>query len=205
MSLRHGLLGLLAERPGSGWDLLKRFESTLAFVWPATQSQLYTELNRMADDELVEVTATGARNRKEYAITAAGRDELRHWITDVTPERNRRNDAVLRVFFLWAVDPDEALAYLEREADGLQVLPRSARAGEDIDLVGPQRVRSLRPHRARERPPRPRRLRRLGPLGHRRTRADQATKASTRAALRLTVDAIVAPVPTPEPAVWDGL
>lgn len=116
MSLRHGLLGLLAERPGSGWDLLKRFESTLAFVWPATQSQLYTELNRMADDELVEVTATGARNRKEYAITASGRDELRHWITEVTPERNRRNDALLRVFFLWAVDRDEALAYLEREA-----------------------------------------------------------------------------------------
>ena len=116
MSLRHGLLGLLAERPGSGWDLLKRFESTLAFVWPATQSQLYTELNRMADERLVEVTATGARNRKEYAITPAGREELRHWITDVTPERNRRNDAVLRVFFLGAVDPDEALAYLEREA-----------------------------------------------------------------------------------------
>lgn len=117
MSLRHGLLGLLADHPGSGWDLLKRFESTLAFVWPATQSQLYTELNRMADDGLVEVTSEGARNRKEYAITPSGRDELRRWITDVTPERNRRNDAVLRVFFLWAVAPDEARAYFEREAE----------------------------------------------------------------------------------------
>ena len=117
MSLRHGLLGLLAERPGSGWDLLKRFDSKLAFVWPATQSQLYTELNRMADDALVEVTATGARGRKEYAITDTGREELHHWITDVVPERNRRNDAVLRVFFLWSVAPAEARAYLEREAD----------------------------------------------------------------------------------------
>ena len=117
MSLRHGLLGLLARQPGSGWDLLKRFESTLAFVWPATQSQLYTELNRMADDGLVEVTSTGARNRKEYAITPTGHDELRHWITAVVPERNRRNDAVLRVFFLWSVEPDEARAYLQREAD----------------------------------------------------------------------------------------
>jgi DNA-binding PadR family transcriptional regulator len=116
MSLRHGLLGLLAHQPASGWDLLKRFESTLAFVWPATQSQLYTELNRMADDGLVEVTATGARNRKEYAITDQGRQELRHWITDVTPERNRRNDAVLRVFFLWTVQPDQARRYLEQEA-----------------------------------------------------------------------------------------
>ncbi|HEX4820233.1 MAG TPA: PadR family transcriptional regulator [Acidimicrobiales bacterium] len=117
MSLRHGLLGLLADQPGSGWDLLKRFDSTLAFVWPATQSQLYTELNRMANDGLVEVTAQGARNRKEYAITPSGRDELSHWITDVTPERNRRNDAVLRVFFLWAVAPHEARGYLEREAE----------------------------------------------------------------------------------------
>src|SRR4029079_2439846 len=72
--------------------------------------------NRMADDGLVEVTATGARNRKEYEITPSGRAALRHWITDVTPERNRRNDAMLRVFFLWAVDSGEALAYLEREA-----------------------------------------------------------------------------------------
>jgi DNA-binding PadR family transcriptional regulator len=120
MSLRHGLLGLLADHPGSGWDLLKRFESTLAFVWPATQSQLYTELNRMASDGLVEVTAEGARNRKEYAITDTGRAELHHWITDVTPERNRRNDAVLRVFFLWSVDPAEARSYLEREATAYQ-------------------------------------------------------------------------------------
>ena len=116
MSLRHGLLGLLTDQPGSGWDLLKRFESSLAFVWPATQSQLYTELNRMAADGLVEASATGARNRKEYAITQDGRDELRRWITDVVPERNRRNDALLRVFFLWTVDRDAARAYLEREA-----------------------------------------------------------------------------------------
>ena len=100
MSLRHALLGLLAERPGSGWDLLKGFESSLAFVWPATQSQLYTELGRMTDDALIEVTATGARNRKEYAITDAGREELIRWITEVEPERSRRNEALLRVFFL---------------------------------------------------------------------------------------------------------
>ena len=63
MSLRHALLGLLSVEPASGWDLLKRFEQSLAFVWPATQSQLYTELNRMTDAGLVEVGATGARNR----------------------------------------------------------------------------------------------------------------------------------------------
>jgi DNA-binding PadR family transcriptional regulator len=117
MSLRHALLGLLAEHPGSGWDLLKRFESSLAFVWPATQSQLYTELGKLTDDGLLEVSATGARNRKEYAITDSGRAELEHWLVEVTPERNRRNDALLRVFFLWSVDPEAARGYLLREAE----------------------------------------------------------------------------------------
>ena len=117
MSLRHALLGLLTVEPASGWDLLKRFEQSLAFVWPATQSQLYTELNRMSDAGLVTVTSTGARNRKEYGITPVGRRELAHWITEVEPERNRRNDVLLRVFFLWTVDRAEAKAFLEREAE----------------------------------------------------------------------------------------
>ncbi|MEO5901743.1 MAG: PadR family transcriptional regulator [Ilumatobacteraceae bacterium] len=118
MSLRNALLGLLADDPASGWDLLKRFEGSLAFVWPATQSQLYTELGRMADDGLIAVGATGARNRKEYAITEAGRETLRIWLTESEPEHNRRNEAIMRVFFLWTVDPQRAIDYFEREAAG---------------------------------------------------------------------------------------
>src|SRR5690349_16066302 len=108
MSLRHGLLGLLAAGPASGYDLLKVFDRSLAFVWPATQSQLYGELNRLADDGLIEVGEEGPRGRKSYRITAPGRDELERWITDVEPDRVRRNDAMLRVFFLGAVGPERA-------------------------------------------------------------------------------------------------
>ena len=76
MSLRHALLGLLDDHPGSGWDLLKA-ETSLAFVWPATQSQLYTELGRLTDEGLIEVTAVRARNRREYGITPAGQQGCR--------------------------------------------------------------------------------------------------------------------------------
>ena len=116
MSLRHGLLGLLVDEPASGYDLLKIFEQSLAFVWPATQSQLYGELNRLADDGLVVASDEGQRRRKEYTITPAGRAELEHWLTDVEPNRIRRNDAMLRVFFLGTLQPAQAKAYLEREA-----------------------------------------------------------------------------------------
>jgi DNA-binding PadR family transcriptional regulator len=129
-SLRHGLLGLLASGPASGYDLLKVFDQSLAFVWPATQSQLYGELNRLADDGLIEVSKEGPRGRKDYSITPSGRAELERWITDVEPERVRRNDAMLRVFFLGAVGPACAKAYLEREAAEYEDLERLLDATE---------------------------------------------------------------------------
>lgn len=114
--MRHALLGLLADGPASGYDLLKVFDTSLAFVWPATQSQLYGELNRLADEGLLEVSREGPRGRKDYTITDQGRAQLEHWILDVEPDRVRRNDAMLRVFFLGAVGSLRAKAYLEREA-----------------------------------------------------------------------------------------
>jgi DNA-binding PadR family transcriptional regulator len=116
MSLRHALLGLLVEGPASGYDLLKVFDSSLVFVWPATQSQLYGELIRLADDGLIEVSHRGPRGRKDYSITDQGRAELEYWILDVEPDRVRRNEALLRVFFLGTVGRQQAKAYLEREA-----------------------------------------------------------------------------------------
>jgi DNA-binding PadR family transcriptional regulator len=116
MSLRFGLLGLLADGPASGYDLLKIFDRSLAFIWPATQSQLYGELNRLADDGLVEAGTEGPRRRKEYTITPDGRTELERWLTDTEPDRIRRNEALLRVFFLGTLPPSRAREYLEREA-----------------------------------------------------------------------------------------
>ncbi len=100
MSLRMAALGLLAQHPGSGYDLLKRFEKSMANVWPATQSQLYGELNKLAAAGLIEVSAIGPRGRKEYRITAAGRTELEHWITHPADDPPERSAAVLRVFLL---------------------------------------------------------------------------------------------------------
>ena len=136
MSLRNAVLGLLADGPASGYDLLKIFDRSLAFIWPATQSQLYGELNRLADDGLIEVSHEGARGRKEYSITDDGRAELEHWIIDVEPDRIRRNEALLRVFFLGTVGPEHAKAYLEREAavhEELEALLQTVERDTDWD------------------------------------------------------------------------
>jgi PadR family transcriptional regulator, regulatory protein AphA len=116
MSLRHAVLGLLVERPASGYDLMKLFETSLANVWPATQSQVYGELGKLSSSGLLAVSAQGPRGRKEYAITDAGLAELRHWLIETEPDRIRRSETLLRVFFLGVLTPVESAMYLGLEA-----------------------------------------------------------------------------------------
>jgi DNA-binding PadR family transcriptional regulator len=108
VSLRIAALGLLAQAPGSGYDLLKHFEKSMANVWPATQSQLYGELNKLADAGLIEVSDIGPRGRKEYRITDAGRAELRRWVADARDDPPLRDAALLRVFLLGEVSREQA-------------------------------------------------------------------------------------------------
>jgi DNA-binding PadR family transcriptional regulator len=117
MSLRIAALGMLAQHPGSGYDLLRRFEQSMANVWPATQSQLYGELNKLADTGLIEVSAVGARGRKEYRITAAGRTELLRWLTNPRDDPPLRRPDLLRVFLLGQVPIDEVRKYVTSVAE----------------------------------------------------------------------------------------
>jgi DNA-binding PadR family transcriptional regulator len=101
----------------SGYEMTKHFEYPLAHVWTATHSQIYPELARLVADGLIRESERGPRGRKTYAITAAGRAELRRWLLGPRPDRGTRNEGVLRAFFLGGVRPDEAESYLRSEAE----------------------------------------------------------------------------------------
>src|SRR5918993_922045 len=74
MSLPHALLGLLAVRPRSGYELTKAFEGDLGrYAWQAGHTSIYPELGRLAEQGLVEVTHEGARGSRTYAVTEGGR------------------------------------------------------------------------------------------------------------------------------------
>ena len=134
MSLRHALLGLLNHGSASGYDLVNTFNTSLANVWPANQSQVYGELGKLTDAGLLHVSAEGPRGRKEYSITEAGRAELVHWLADTEPNRVRRSEQLLRVFFLANLTPTQATNYLRQEAEvtgeRLALLRKMARTGD---------------------------------------------------------------------------
>ncbi|MBO0819583.1 MAG: PadR family transcriptional regulator [Nocardiopsaceae bacterium] len=118
MSLRHALLGVLAERPASGFELTKTFEQTLERVaWHTTHTHVYPELRRMREAGLVEVIQEGSRGRKTYAITDDGREELRRWLLTPPVSETVRDEAALRVFLINTLEPAEARTLLQGYAD----------------------------------------------------------------------------------------
>lgn len=115
MSLRHAILGGLADRPRTGYELLKHFGQSLAYAWPASHSQIYPELRRLVEAGLIVQADSGPRGSKTYAVTDEGVAELRRWLLETEPDRRVRSDASLRLFFLWLLEPEDARAKLAAE------------------------------------------------------------------------------------------
>src|SRR5512142_1064611 len=81
MSVRHALLALLSEGPKYGLQLRQEFESRTGDVWPLNVGQVYTTLQRLERDGLVESEGDADDSpQKGFRITAAGSDELTKWL-----------------------------------------------------------------------------------------------------------------------------
>ena len=98
MSLRHAILGLLARRPSTGYDLTQTFDRSLRTSWHASHSQIYPELAKLEVAGLVEVVGRGARRSKTYGLTEEGHEELRRWLVEAEPDRSQRNESGVRLF-----------------------------------------------------------------------------------------------------------
>ena len=73
MSVPHALLALLSEGPKYGLRLQNEFEARTGEVWPLNVGQVYTTLQRLERDGLVETDdGEGERSQKRYRITSAG-------------------------------------------------------------------------------------------------------------------------------------
>lgn len=115
MSLRHAVLGLLAAQPATGYELATKFDRSLANAWHARHSQIYPELAKLQDAGMVEVVGEGARRSRTYALTDAGREELRRWLVEAEPNRHQRSETAVRWFLVGLLPPADRRVALERE------------------------------------------------------------------------------------------
>ncbi len=91
---------LLSEGPKYGLQLRQEFEESTGEVWPLNVGQVYTTLQRLERDELIESDDRGeeAGPQKVFRITEAGRKELDHWLS-TPPDMTEppRDELVIKV------------------------------------------------------------------------------------------------------------
>jgi DNA-binding PadR family transcriptional regulator len=108
MAIEHAILVSLAERSASGYDLARRFDASIGHFWKASHQQIYKVLGRMEGDGWVasEVVAQDGRpDKKVYAITLAGREELALWTSRPTPAEHLRSEFAVKIRALPFGDP----------------------------------------------------------------------------------------------------
>jgi len=113
MSVPHALLALLSQGPKYGLRLQSEFESRTGEVWPLNVGQVYTTLQRLERDGLVETTGDGERSQKRYRITSVGERELSEWLGNppelVPPPRDELVIKVLVALQVPGIDVHELL------------------------------------------------------------------------------------------------
>lgn len=105
------ILGLLARRRRTGYDLAKAMQRPIGYFWTAHHSQIYPELARLEEAGLVRhevVAGAGPRPTKRYAVTRAGRAALRRWVAGELEEQPVRDLETLRLWSVWTVQPQVA-------------------------------------------------------------------------------------------------
>lgn len=102
VSLDVAILGFLAERPSSGYDLKTRcFTGPVSAFWSADQAQIYRTLDRLNKDGLVNSVrrrSSGKPDRRIFEITPAGRDHL-HALLGTAPSPPYRDAFLMQVYF----------------------------------------------------------------------------------------------------------
>ena len=118
MSVRYGLLALLAEAPSHGYQLKSAFERRTGNQWLLNIGQVYTTIQRLERDGLVEsIDGDPADDdRREYRITAAGRAELATWFDHpVVAEAPARDELTIKVLLAVAAGDIDVTALLQRQ------------------------------------------------------------------------------------------
>lgn len=102
-TLKFAILGLLVNKPMTGYDITKEFNFQLAQFWSASHSQIYPELKKLVNEGLInyDIAITGEiLEKKLYSITQKGKEEFLTWLHIDEPMPKTPKDVFrLRMYF----------------------------------------------------------------------------------------------------------
>ena len=115
----YAILGLLALRPWTTYELAQQMDRALNRFWPRAKSKLYEEPKKLVAHGLAQATteAVGRRPRTLYSITPRGRKALAQWVPTPSSGPTLEFEAMVKIFFAEHGTRDDLLRTLEGVRD----------------------------------------------------------------------------------------
>ncbi len=112
----YAILGLLAIKPWSTYELAKHMQRDLRFVWPRAESNIYAEPKKLIAHGFASASSEprGRRRRTVYSITPAGREGLAAWIELPAAESRWESESIVKLLFADSGSPERLLEHLRR-------------------------------------------------------------------------------------------
>ncbi len=119
----YAILGLLAIRPWSTYELATQMRRNLHYFWPRAESNIYAEPKRLLEGGFATAASepVGRRRRTVYAITQKGRRALERWITEPAGESRLESETLVKLMFATHGSKSDVLAHLQRLRSELRV------------------------------------------------------------------------------------
>ena len=133
MSLSYAILANLANRPCSGYDIAKQFNSSVGYFWQATHQQIYRELTKLEAQGWIggEVIIQDDRpNKKLYSLTLLGKEKLAEWIAQPCKPSASKEELLVKLYAGDLVEPEILVAELQRHC---QIHQETLSAYRDIE------------------------------------------------------------------------
>src|SRR5574344_764327 len=113
---RYLILGLLSEKPLSGYEIKKIVDLRFQYFWSESYGQIYPELSRMESENIIEKVVseenTGRKNSCKYKITDQGLVELKDWLIAPVEKEMIRYEILLKLYFSTQVSPDVMIDHI---------------------------------------------------------------------------------------------
>jgi PadR family transcriptional regulator, regulatory protein AphA len=112
----YAILGLLAVRPWSTYELARQMRRNLHYFWPRAESNVYAEPKRLVTGGFARASAepVGRRRRTVYSITPKGRRALGAWLATPPADPRLESEALVKLAFASNGTKVDLLANLQR-------------------------------------------------------------------------------------------
>ena len=119
------LLGLLSQKPMSGYEINKNLKENTKFFWSESFGQVYPALTELTNEKLIELCDTqnkikGRKPKQIYSITSIGREKLIAWLQKSVELQNNRNELLLKLYFGWNLGNQECIFHIKARQIKLQ-------------------------------------------------------------------------------------